>query len=162
MARLAATSSLLQHNPISTAMSNLAEVPQLAARSAIADTAKVPQEPEHLEMLDAKLPAEAATDAVAPVSAFAHCSKREILRKFWRLVLTGFAVSLGAMYVGYGLAVTGSIIANPGERDPHRLCEACQLTGFAQASSPSLVLSTRPKDLCWTPTTLPCGVVSFS
>lgn len=124
-------------------MSNLTEVPQLAAMSVIADTTKIADENEHLEMLDSKNAAEIARPADVPVSAFAHCSKREILRKFWRLVLTAIAVSLGAMYVGYGLSVTGSIIANPGTHsEPRELPLADRLF---QASSLNSAQSTRLK-----------------
>lgn len=49
------------------------------------------------------------------LSAFASATRTEIIRKFWRLILTGLAVSLGGMYIGYGFTITGNIVANPGE-----------------------------------------------
>ena len=50
-------------------------------------------------------------------SAFADCTKKEILRQFWRLYAVGLAVSLGGMYAGYCGSATGNIVANPGKSD---------------------------------------------
>jgi len=49
------------------------------------------------------------------VSAFASHSRKEILRKFWRLYAIGLAVSIGGMYGGYCSSATGNIVANPGK-----------------------------------------------
>lgn len=48
-------------------------------------------------------------------SAFIHLTKKDTVRKFWRLVLIGAGVCLGGMYVGYCQSATGQIVANPGE-----------------------------------------------
>ncbi|ROT37977.1 general substrate transporter [Sodiomyces alkalinus F11] len=52
---------------------------------------------------------------VTPVtSAFADWKRGPLVRKFWRLYLTGVMVCVGGMYIGYGNSVVGSIIANRG------------------------------------------------
>lgn len=48
-------------------------------------------------------------------SKFADHTKWQILRTFWRLTLTGLAVSLGGMYAGYCISAPGNIVANQGE-----------------------------------------------
>ena len=49
------------------------------------------------------------------VSAFASHSRKDVLRRFWRLYAIGLAISLGGMYNGYCSSATGNIVANPGE-----------------------------------------------
>lgn len=51
-------------------------------------------------------------------SKFADHSKKDILRTFWRLSLTGAGVSLGGLYAGFCLSAAGNIIANQGGRLP--------------------------------------------
>jgi hypothetical protein len=53
--------------------------------------------------------------SIIPVSAFADMPTGQALRKFWRLTLWGMAASVGGMYLGFTLAVPGSIVANKGE-----------------------------------------------
>ena len=48
-------------------------------------------------------------------SAFIDSPKWPLVRQFWRLYLTGCAVSLGGMYAGYCLAAVGAVVANPGK-----------------------------------------------
>ncbi|KAJ4256805.1 hypothetical protein NW762_008901 [Fusarium torreyae] len=57
---------------------------------------------------------EAAVDMTPITSAFAHLTRAECIRKFWRLYLSVLMVSVGAMYAGYASSVIGSIIANEG------------------------------------------------
>lgn len=59
----------------------------------------------------------AAIPTSGAVSAFANYPKWSLVRRFWRLYLTGIAVSLGGMYAGYCLSAVGNIIANQGECD---------------------------------------------
>ncbi|KAL2752048.1 hypothetical protein ACRALDRAFT_1083634 [Sodiomyces alcalophilus JCM 7366] len=56
-----------------------------------------------------------SSHGITPVtSAFADWKRGPLVRKFWRLYLTGVTVCIGAMYIGYGNSVVGSIIANRG------------------------------------------------
>jgi hypothetical protein len=63
----------------------------------------------------------AAIPTSGAVSAFANYPKWSLVRRFWRLYLTGIAVSLGGMYAGYCLSAVGNIIANQGACDQYAL-----------------------------------------
>lgn len=79
------------------------------------DPAALYDTPTHDEKRDDMLDA-------SPVlkSKFAHLSKWETLKTFKRLYATGLGVSLGGMYAGYCLSVSGNIIANPGMSTTNR------------------------------------------
>ena len=77
----------------------------------ISKTASDVQE-EHFEVTGE---ADQKQSSAVPVSAFASHSRKEILRKFWRLYAIGLAVSIGGMYGGYCSSATGNIVANPGK-----------------------------------------------
>lgn len=62
-------------------------------------------------------------------SKFADLSKVQILRKFWRLALTGVAVSFGGMYAGYCISAAGNIVANPG-MSASSLADVADRSGF--------------------------------
>ncbi|KAF5012866.1 hypothetical protein FDECE_1156 [Fusarium decemcellulare] len=57
---------------------------------------------------------EAPVEMTPITSAFAHLTRAQCIKKFWRLYMTVLMVSVGAMYAGYASSVIGSIIANEG------------------------------------------------
>lgn len=75
----------------------------------------VEEKPTELFVEDNDVDLKGAGDPTLLRSKFADHSKKDILRKFWRLSLTGAAVSLGGLYAGYCLSAAGNIIANPGK-----------------------------------------------
>ncbi|KAL2849592.1 general substrate transporter [Aspergillus pseudoustus] len=56
-----------------------------------------------------------ADEQTVPVtSAYATLTRAQVVRKFWRLYITGLGVSMAGMYAGYANSVIGSIVANEG------------------------------------------------
>lgn len=53
-------------------------------------------------------------DGEIPVSAFVNLTTGQTVRKFWRLYAHALMIALGTLYVGYAIAIGGSIIANAG------------------------------------------------
>ncbi|KAH8080079.1 general substrate transporter [Filobasidium floriforme] len=67
---------------------------------------------DHIEDLKENPQAQPSANILS--SGVAALTTRQAMRRFWRLLLIGFSVSVSGMYLGFTLTIPGSIIVNQG------------------------------------------------